>query len=96
MLLFRTNLKYFYLCNVKASALSRNQSAIITGVEICPLRCRLLEMGCVAGETIVLRYMAPGGDPLAFEVNGSLISLRRSEAETIRVITAREKEQAGI
>jgi ferrous iron transport protein A len=46
---------------------------------------RLREMGVVPGTTIQLVRRAPLGDPIEISLRGSLLSLRRSEAELIEV-----------
>jgi Fe2+ transport system protein FeoA len=48
-------------------------------------RRRLLELGVVRGETIVLERAAPLGDPLEYVIKGYHLSLRRREAATITV-----------
>lgn len=48
---------------------------------------RLLEMGFLEGAHIELVHEAPfGGDPLAVRVRGSLIAIRRLEANQIEVL----------
>lgn len=50
------------------------------------LHLRLLEMGLLEGEQVVLAHQAPmGGDPIAVRVRGALIGLRRNEANLILV-----------
>lgn len=46
---------------------------------------RLREMGVVPGTRVQLVRRAPLGDPIEISVRGSLLSLRRSEAELIEV-----------
>lgn len=46
---------------------------------------KLLEMGLYQGKQISIKFTAPFGDPLAVEIDGGLLSLRRSEAELIIV-----------
>jgi len=46
---------------------------------------KLLEMGCLPGEKVKLCNIAPFGDPIAIEVSGYLLSLRKEEAATILV-----------
>ena len=49
---------------------------------------RLLEMGLLEGAHVEILHQAPfGGDPLAVRVRGSLIALRRSEANFIEVVS---------
>lgn len=47
---------------------------------------RLMEMGFLQGAEVRILHEAPfGGCPLAIEVRGSLIALRRAEANLIEV-----------
>jgi ferrous iron transport protein A len=65
--------------------LKNGETAIIE--EICDTNIciKLIEMGCLPGEKVLVRMAAPYRDPIAIEVAGNLISLRKSEARTIRV-----------
>ncbi|MDF2449159.1 MAG: Fe2+ transport system protein [Bacteroidota bacterium] len=49
------------------------------------LSLKFIEMGCLPGEKIRLANIAPLGDPIAIEVSGYLLSLRKQEAATIVV-----------
>ena len=49
------------------------------------LSLKFIEMGCLPGEKIKLCHIAPLGDPIAIEVSGYLLSLRKQEAATIIV-----------
>lgn len=55
-------------------------------------RRRLLDLGLVPGTEIQAELRSPSGDPTAYRVRGTLIALRREQAELIRV--ARETEVA--
>ena len=46
---------------------------------------KLMEMGCVPGETIIIDQVAPLGDPISILVAGYHLSLRLNEAENIWV-----------
>ncbi|MDQ3072828.1 MAG: ferrous iron transport protein A [Bacteroidota bacterium] len=46
---------------------------------------KLIELGCLPGERVMLKRTAPFRDPIVIEVGGSLISLRKSEAKVIRI-----------
>ena len=46
---------------------------------------KLMEMGCVPGETIKIDHVAPLGDPISIIVAGYHLSLRINEAEMIWV-----------
>lgn len=50
------------------------------------IRRRLLEMGLLEGSAVELVHEAPfGGDPIAVRVRGSLLAMRRNEANFIEV-----------
>lgn len=56
----------------------------LTGEE--RLNQRLMEMGLLLDEKIEVLHQAPfGGDPIAIQVRGSVLALRRSEAQAILV-----------
>jgi len=48
-------------------------------------RRRLMDLGFVPGTTIVPEMVSAGGDPVAYRLRGSLIALRRSQAQQIYV-----------
>jgi ferrous iron transport protein A len=50
-----------------------------------PTMTRLRELGLLPGTLVKLIRRAPLGDPLEISVRGSLLSLRKSEAELIAV-----------
>jgi ferrous iron transport protein A len=54
------------------------------------LSLKLIEMGCLPGESVKLSNIAPFGDPIAIEVSGYLLSLRKAEASTVIVKTSTE------
>jgi len=50
------------------------------------LQNRLLEMGFIEGSLVEVLFEAPwGNDPIAVRVRGSLVALRRNEANWIEV-----------
>jgi ferrous iron transport protein A len=59
--------------------------AIIVEILDTNISIKLIEMGCLPGEIVLVRMTAIGKDPIAIEVSGNLIALRRSEARSIRV-----------
>jgi Fe2+ transport system protein FeoA len=44
---------------------------------------KLMEMGCVPGETVRVEQIAPLGDPISISVAGYNLSLRLNEADNI-------------
>lgn len=57
----------------------------IIRIEHSSFRKKLYELGVFPGEIITPVLSAPLGDPLAISVSGSLISLRKSDAELVIV-----------
>ncbi|MFV0464699.1 MAG: ferrous iron transport protein A [Lachnospiraceae bacterium] len=51
------------------------------------LRCRLLDMGLIPRTKVVLRKIAPMGDPLELRVRGYALTLRIEEAQNIEIST---------
>jgi ferrous iron transport protein A len=49
------------------------------------MKQKLLEMGCLPGETIVIDRFAPLGCPMSIIVSGSTLSLRVEEASSVIV-----------
>ncbi len=72
------------LCNLKVGEKGIIQKMNFKGA----IRQRLLAMGLVIGETILVKRVAPLGDPIDFVVKGYDLSLRKSEASEILVIPA--------
>lgn len=52
-----------------------------------PVKRRLFDMGITPGADVVLRKIAPLGDPIEITVRGYHLSIRKAEAETIRMKT---------
>jgi ferrous iron transport protein A len=46
---------------------------------------KLMEMGCIPGETITVDQIAPLKDPISIVVSGYRLSLRLNEAESVIV-----------
>ena len=49
---------------------------------------RLRELGFVPGNMVRALFRAPSGDPTAYAVCGTVIALRRSEAENILLLSS--------
>ncbi len=61
------------------------ETAVIDSFTDAEMSLKLLEMGCIPGEKVTLREVAPLGDPIAVFVAGYLLSLRKAEAATVLV-----------
>lgn len=62
------------------------QKGIISDINIDEIPLKLLEMGCLPGNTIELIQIAPFGCPLYFNVNDSHVAIRLETAKEINVI----------
>lgn len=69
----------------KLSKMSVGSRCIIESFTDEELKQKLLEMGCLPGETIRIDRLAPLGDPMAIIVSGSTLSIRIDEADHIIV-----------
>lgn len=49
------------------------------------IKRRLLDLGLIEGTNIKPVLISPSGDPRAFEFRGSLIAIRREDAENIKL-----------
>jgi ferrous iron transport protein A len=70
------------------SDLKPGQKGVIDSFTDYVLSLKLLEMGCIPGEEIEIIRIAPFGDPIAIAVSGYVLSLRKDEAETVKIIKA--------
>jgi len=62
------------------------QKAVVTGIDgDGPLIQRLMALGLLEGEQVVVIRRAIGGDPLEIETMGYSLSLRQTEAAQVRV-----------
>lgn len=62
------------------------QGGIIQEFDDESIFLKLMEMGCVPGEQILLEQVAPLGDPISVTIAGYRLSLRLNEAEHIIVV----------
>ena len=69
----------------KLSEVAIGKSVIISSFENDEIFLKLMEMGCVPGETLVVEQIAPLGDPISISVAGYRLSLRLDEAKMIWV-----------
>ncbi len=71
----------------KLSELEQGERGIIHSFEKDDIYLKLMEMGCVPGEEVVVETIAPLGDPISIKVSGYLLSMRKEEAAAIWVKT---------
>ena len=85
---------------MKLIELEKNKSAYITDIKSNGLmRRRLLDLGFVPGSKVTANMSGPLGDPVAYEICGSLIALRRSDTAKIDISfdnPCREEEKISL
>ena len=67
----------------KLSELEPGEGGIIQKFSSDELLLKLMEMGCLPGERIVMEQAAPLGGPVSVSISGYSLSLRLTEAENI-------------
>lgn len=67
------------------------QKGIISDFNIEEIPLKLLEMGCLPGNSIELIQIAPFGCPLYFNVNDSHVAIRLETAKEIIVVIENQK-----
>ena len=74
---------------ISLAQLKRGTPAIVQAIGgERPFRRRLMEMGLVPGTEFTLLGAAPLGDPLELDVRGYRLSLRKSEAARVEVVSS--------
>lgn len=49
------------------------------------LRRRIIDMGIIPGTLVIMKRIAPFGDPIQINVRGFNLSIRKSEAQNIKI-----------
>lgn len=71
---------------MKLSMLKPGEAGKITSIgAIGPLKRRLMDMGVLVGEIVKVEKVAPLGDPIEITIKNYNLSLRKREAEGIKV-----------
>ena len=70
---------------MKLSELKSGERGTIVSFQSPELEIKLMEMGCIPGEVLVVEQIAPLGDPISIRIAGYSLSLRKNEANQILV-----------
>lgn len=70
---------------IKLSDLKPGQEGVIKEFNSNEIFLKLMEMGCVPGERVLMEQIAPLGDPVSVKISGYHLSLRLNEAEQIDI-----------
>ncbi|GAA4338009.1 MAG: ferrous iron transport protein A [Chitinophagaceae bacterium] len=68
---------------MRLSDLKQGERGRIKSFHSSELELKLMEMGCIPGEEVVVEQIAPLGDPISIKVAGYSLSLRKNEANEI-------------
>ncbi|GAA4803237.1 FeoA family protein [Litoribaculum gwangyangense] len=63
--------------------LKRGESAVIKDVSSIHIPLKLLEMGCLPGNSVELVQVAPFQDPMYLNINGTHLAIRKETASHI-------------
>lgn len=66
--------------------LKPGENGIIDSFTDLEMSIKLMEMGCLPGENVLVERFAPLGDPMVIKVSGYQLCLRLSEAEVIKLV----------
>ena len=67
------------------ATLKKGEKGIIQEFDIDAIPLKLIEMGCLPGNTVELVQYAPFHDPLYINVNGSYVAIREETAVKISI-----------
>ena len=73
---------------IRLSQLPTGARAVIHSHEEGDFQLTLMEMGCIPGEPIWVEMIAPLGDPLAIQIAGYFLSIRKQDANNIWVLAS--------
>ncbi len=70
---------------LRLSQLPPGTRAIIKSHDESDFQLTLMEMGCIPGEPVWVEMIAPMGDPMAIQIAGYYLSIRKQDADKIWV-----------
>lgn len=65
--------------------LKKGEKGVILSFDIDKIPLKLIEMGCMEGHLVELIQVAPFGDPLYLDMNGTHLAIRKEMAHEIFV-----------
>lgn len=71
---------------INLTQLKKGEKATILDINIDAIPLKLIEMGCLPGNSIQLLQIAPLGDPLYYNINDSHLAIRLETAKEIQII----------
>lgn len=71
--------------NSSLSHIKNGEFVIVREILESSLKVKLMEMGLTLGKQVEVLYRAPFGGPIAIDVEGYVLSLRKDEAQMVEV-----------
>ena len=71
--------------SIELSHIKNGETVKVLKINESLLKVKLIEMGFVIDKNLKVLYRAPFGDPIAVQIDGYVLSLRKSEANLIFV-----------
>ncbi len=65
---------------------AKGDRVIVASILESDLKSKLMELGMIIGRELTVLFHAPFGDPIAVDMEGFVLSLRKSEAELITIM----------
>ncbi len=65
--------------------LKKGEKAVIVSFNLETIPLKLIEMGCMEGHLVELVQVAPFGDPIYLDMNGTHLAIRKEMAKEIIV-----------
>lgn len=69
----------------RLSQLKKGDKCVVESYQDETMQQKMLDMGCLPGEIITIDRFAPLGCPIAINVAGTVLCIRKEEAENILV-----------
>ena len=70
---------------MKLSQLQQGESGEIVSIAASELELELMRLGLVMGDRVTMSNAAPLGGPIAVEITGSKVAMRRADAQQITI-----------
>ena len=67
------------------SNIKNGEQVVIRELKDSLFKVKMMEMGLIKGKKIEVLFRAPFGDPIAIDVEGYTLSLRKDEAKLVTV-----------
>lgn len=65
--------------------LKKGERGIITNISSNAIPLKLIEMGCLPGNTVEVIQVAPFADPMYLDINGCHLAIRKETATLIEI-----------